>query len=65
MPVIIVKTVEGATPQQKKLLIERFTEAMKEVLGKNPETTHVIIEEFSPDDWGLRGKTVTDIRAGR
>jgi 4-oxalocrotonate tautomerase len=37
---------------------------MQEVLGKNPETTHVIIEEYAPGNWGLRGKTVADIRAG-
>ncbi len=65
MPVIIIKTVAGATAEQKKLVMQKFTDIMKEVLGKNPETTHIIFEEFSSDDWGLRGKSVTDIRAGR
>lgn len=65
MPVVIVKTVDGASPEQKAALIERITEAMKDVLGKNPETTHVIIEEHDPGNWGLRGKTVAAIRAGK
>lgn len=64
MPVITVKTVEGATQEQKTRLIERLTEVMQEVLGKNPETTHVIIEEYAAGNWGLRGKTVAAIRAG-
>lgn len=65
MPVVIVKTVEGISQEEKRLLIERITVVMKEVLGKNPETTHVIIEEVSADNWGLRGKTVASIRAGK
>jgi 4-oxalocrotonate tautomerase len=38
---------------------------MRDVMGKNPETTHVIIEETPEENWGLRGKTVARIRAGK
>lgn len=65
MPVIIVKTVKGASQEQKEQLIEKITEAMRDVMGKNPETTHVIIEETAEENWGLRGKTVAKIRAGK
>lgn len=65
MPVVIVKTVVGATQEQKGLLIEKITDLMRDVLGKNPETTHVIIEEVPAESWGLRGKTVAHIRAGK
>lgn len=65
MPIIIVKTIEGATQEQKDILIERMTDLMREVLGKNPETTHIIIEEVAEENWGLRGKTVAKIRAGK
>ena len=65
MPLVIVKTVEGATAQEKALLIEKMTAVMKDVLGKNPETTQVIIEELPPENWGLRGKSVAAIRAGK
>lgn len=65
MPVIILKTVDGATREQKARLAEHFTNAVRDVLGKNPETTHVIFEEYSAENWGLRGKSVVDIRAGK
>jgi 4-oxalocrotonate tautomerase len=65
MPVVIVKTVVGSSQQQKEQLIERITDAMRDVMGKNPETTHVIIEESPEENWGLRGKTVARIRAGK
>jgi len=65
MPVVIVKTVEGVTPDQKSLLIEKITGLMGSVLGKNPATTHVIVEEISADNWGMQGKTVASIRAAK
>lgn len=65
MPVIIVRTVEGVTEDQKEQLIDRFTVAMKEVMGKNPEATHVIIEEVPAENWGIRGRTVAAIRSGK
>jgi len=65
MPIVTIKTVEGISLDEKRLLIERITDVMKEVLGKNPETTHIIIEEVPPENWGLRGKTVANIRAGK
>lgn len=65
MPVVILKTVDRASQEQKARLISLFTEAVKDVLGKNPETTHVLFEEYLPENWGLRGKSVADIRSGR
>jgi len=65
MPVVTIKTVEGISEEEKRLVIERITDVMREVLGKNPETTHVIIEEIPAENWGLRGKTVANIRAGK
>jgi len=65
MPVVTIKTVEGLSQEEKSLVIARITEVMREVLGKNPETTHVIIEEVPAENWGLRGKTVANIRAGK
>jgi len=65
MPVVTIKTVEGISEEEKRLVIERITDVMREVLGKNPETTHVIIEEVPAENWGLRGKTVANIRSGK
>ncbi|MFO7812650.1 MAG: 4-oxalocrotonate tautomerase family protein [Pelovirga sp.] len=65
MPVVTVRTVEGISPEKKEELMERITTALKEVLGKNPEATHVVIEEVPPENWGIRGKTVAAIRSGK
>lgn len=63
MPFINIKLVpDGITPEQKAEVIRRVTQVMVEVLGKNPETTHVCIEEVPLDSWGIGGKTVLERR---
>lgn len=63
MPFVNVKITTGATPEQKAQLIEGITDLLKHILDKNPASTHVVIEEIPPDNWGLSGKTVTRLRA--
>ena len=65
MPIVTVHAIEGISAEKKEELMDRITIVMKEVLGKNPEATHVIIEETAAENWGIRGKTVAAIRAGK
>ena len=63
MPYVNIKiTQEGATPEQKAQLIQGATQLLVDVLGKNPKTTVVVIEEVDTDNWGIGGETVTNIR---
>jgi 4-oxalocrotonate tautomerase len=60
MPYVNIKiTKEGATPEQKARLIQGATQLLVDVLGKNPQTTIVVIEEVETDNWGIGGETVT------
>jgi 4-oxalocrotonate tautomerase len=63
MPFVNIKMVESdATHEQKAKIIEGVTRLLSEVLGKNPDTTHVLIEEFSSESWGIGGETVANRR---
>jgi len=63
MPLVNIKiTREGVTEEQKKELITGATQLLVDVLGKNPKTTFVIIDEVDTDNWGIGGQTVTDMR---
>lgn len=65
MPYVNIKiTREGATSEQKAILIREVTRLLAETLGKNPATTVVVIEEVETDNWGIGGETVT-LRRGR
>lgn len=60
MPLVTIRiTREGATPEQKAALIQGATKLLVDVLGKNPQTTVVIIDEVETDNWGIGGESVT------
>lgn len=60
MPFVNIKiTKEGATQQQKADLIRGATQLLVDVLGKNPQTTVVVIDEVETDNWGIGGESVT------
>ncbi len=60
MPYVNIKiTREGATVEQKEQLIRGVTQLLAEILGKNPTTTVVVIDEVDTDNWGIAGESVT------
>ena len=60
MPFVNIKiTREGATAEQKQDLIQGVTHLLSDILGKNPKTTVVVIEEVDTDNWGIDGQSVT------
>jgi 4-oxalocrotonate tautomerase len=63
MPYVNIKiTKDGATAEKKAELIRGVTGLLRDVLGKNPLTTVVIIDEVDTDNWGIGGETVTQRR---
>jgi 4-oxalocrotonate tautomerase len=66
MPFVNIRiTREGATAEQKQQLIRGVTDLLADVLGKNPKTTFVIIDEVDTDNWGIGGESVTKLRAAQ
>ncbi|MDA8214416.1 MAG: 4-oxalocrotonate tautomerase family protein [Nitrospiraceae bacterium] len=60
MPYVNIKiTKEGATAEQKAQIIKGVTQLLVDVLGKNPQTTFVVIDEVDTDNWGIGGESVT------
>ncbi len=64
MPYVNIRiTREDATASQKAELILGVTQLLADVLGKNPATTVVTIDEVETDNWGIAGESVTQIRS--
>jgi 4-oxalocrotonate tautomerase len=61
MPLITVRTLEGLlTPDQKKKMIERVTEAALSVEGEAfRPVAWVIVEEIPSGAWGIAGQALT------
>ena len=63
MPYINIKvTDEHVTKEQKQKLIAGATQLVVDILGKNPETTHVVIDEVPVDNWGVSGKQYSELK---
>jgi len=63
MPYVKIEvTREGVTREQKQILIKGVTDLISNVLNKDPQLTHVIIQEINLDDWGYAGDQVSVLR---
>lgn len=63
LPYVNIKiTKGGVTAEQKSELIKGATQLLVDVLGKNPQTVFVIIDEVETDNWGIAGESVTTRR---
>jgi 4-oxalocrotonate tautomerase len=67
MPLINVKLIEAVfTPDQKREIVERLTDAMVSIEGENMRpVTWVVVEEVRSGDWGIGGKSLSteDVKA--
>jgi 4-oxalocrotonate tautomerase len=60
MPYVNIRiTKEGATAEQKAKLIQGATRLLTDILGKDPQTTVVVIDEVETDNWGINGESIT------
>ena len=68
MPFVNIKITkeEGkvVSVEQKKALIDGVSNLLVDVLGKNKASIVVIIDEIDPDNYGLGGETITQVRKG-
>ena len=63
MPFVkILVTREGVTREQKRQLIKGVTDVISEVLNKDPQLTHIAIEEVDTDNWGWAGEQISILR---
>ena len=61
MPLIQVKVIENVfTPEQKKEMISKLTDAMVAIEGENMrQVTWVVIEDVRSGEWGIGGNALT------
>ena len=52
-------TKEDVTQRQKERIIRGVNKVLTDALGKNPQTTVVIIDEIGTDNWGIDGESLT------
>ena len=63
MPYVNVRlTKDGLTREKKAAIVEKFTAVLVEELGKQPEHTHIVIDEVDEENWGFAGVLTDEFR---
>ena len=66
MPYVRIEiTDEAVADQEKSEVIAGVTELLQRVLGKDPATTFVVIDEVPLANWGIGGVPVSEWRKRR
>jgi 4-oxalocrotonate tautomerase len=55
MPYVNIQITLGSTRAQKAQLVREVTDSLVRILGKNPEHTHIVIQEITDENWGFSG----------
>ncbi len=53
MPYVNIQITQGTTRAQKSQLVQEVTDSLVRILGKNPEHTHIVIQEIAEENWGF------------
>ncbi|MBX7059308.1 MAG: 4-oxalocrotonate tautomerase family protein [Leptospirales bacterium] len=60
MPYISVRVAGALSAEQKRKIVARITQVMQEEAGKPPESTYIVIDEVSRDNWAKSGKILSE-----
>ncbi|MBS1218644.1 MAG: 4-oxalocrotonate tautomerase [Proteobacteria bacterium] len=60
MPFAQLYIAEGRNDAQKKLLIEKVTQAFVDAVGVKPESVWITVQDIPKTQWGVGGKTLAD-----
>lgn len=60
MPYVNVRVAGNLTTDQKREIAKRFSLALLDVAGKKPETTYVVFDEVSRENWAVGEHLLSD-----
>ncbi|EGW36132.1 2-hydroxymuconate tautomerase [Desulfosporosinus sp. OT] len=60
MPIVQVELLEGRTLAQKRLLVEKVTQAIVEATGAPAERVSIIIRDMPKENYANAGKLASD-----
>jgi 4-oxalocrotonate tautomerase len=60
MPVIRIEMLAGRTVEQKRELVDVLTRETARIVGSNPASIFVVIEDVAKENWGVGGRLISD-----
>jgi 4-oxalocrotonate tautomerase len=66
LPYVKLEIAKGiASVEQKRAVIRGITDVLVTQLGRDPEYIFVVIDEVDTDNWGRKGKSLTELWSER
>lgn len=65
MPLAQIHLLSGRTPEQKRALVQKVTDAIEEALRAPRENIRIILFEIAPDHWAVGGQTMAERRPSK
>ncbi|MDQ0217394.1 hypothetical protein ELQ35_07360 [Peribacillus cavernae] len=56
MPFITVKNIEGKTPEEKRVLVQKMTKLVSETFEVDPNLIFIFFEDLAKDNYGKQGE---------
>lgn len=60
MPIVQIELLEGRTLNQKRLLVEKVTQAIVESTGAPAENVTIILRDMSKENYARAGRLASD-----
>jgi 4-oxalocrotonate tautomerase len=60
MPFVEVHMISGRNDDQKRALVRAITDALVTYANASPDHLHVVINEYSKDNWAIAGGLLSD-----
>jgi 4-oxalocrotonate tautomerase len=60
MPIIRVEMVTGRTVEQKRALAEALTRETARIVGTEPSSIMVLIDDIAKENWAVAGQLLAD-----
>jgi 4-oxalocrotonate tautomerase len=61
MPVVALKMAKGRTIEQKRAIVQAFTDACVSILKVERAWVSVLLEEYDRENWGVAGELLADM----
>jgi len=61
MPFAQIYLIEGRTEEQKRVVIEKVTQALVDAVGAPVENVRVWIHDVPRENWGIAGNSAKDL----
>lgn len=65
MPVIVAYVLKGRSPEIKRRLAAALTASVADILDVQPQSVHVLIDEFDRENWATGGELHSDRQSGQ